>query len=63
MEGRHNDTTIVKCHSCSWTGKAMDCIHAYKGVAWSEGDTEPVDQCPRCGGEDIFPLEEDLVAA
>ena len=60
MEGRSNDHTPVRWHDCKWEGLVMECIHTYKGVPMST-DVEPVDQCPRCGNENVYPIDEELV--
>jgi len=45
---RTDDPTPVKCLDCGWEGRIMDCEHSY--VACPDGDVEPIDYCPECGG-------------
>ena len=60
---RYTDESLVQCDDCSWRGMVKDCVHTYKGIAGSEGDVEPVDGCPKCGSENLIPIESDLVPA
>lgn len=50
MWGRHDDPTPVWCARCGWAGPRRWLVHDYQSDG-SGMDVEPVDECPKCGGE------------
>jgi len=46
--GRHFSIEPIFCLDCLWCGFTKSAIHTYKNYIL---DTEPVDKCPKCGGE------------
>ena len=54
--GRHIDWDPVHCGECGWVGPLRWAFHTYCDD--HAGDVEPVDECPKCGNEDLgSPLE------
>lgn len=57
QRGRHTDLNPMLCMRCGWTGPVRWLVHGYHSYyAGSFGDddnydTEPIDECPRCGQE------------
>ena len=49
--GRHDSPEPIRCKECGWGGMVRWLIHTYEWYGDDEnGDVEPVDECPRCGG-------------
>jgi len=57
---RYDDTTPVYCEDCGWKGQVRDCVHTYRGIPGTGGDVEPVDECPKCGSENLIDIESEL---
>lgn len=59
MQNRDNDTTDVECKDCGWRGKALECRHGYVNnpLGIPELDVEPMDYCPKCDSDQVYPLE------
>ena len=57
VESRYTDQTIVKCHTCGWTGKVADCRHGYTHSifrgCFNYDATTPQDYCPVCDSIDL----------
>ncbi len=53
--GRHIDWAPARCSECGWAGPTRWLVHDYQDDGSGE-DVEPVDRCPRCGGDQV---EED----
>ncbi len=58
QSGRHTDLNPVWCQRCGWTGPVRWLVHMYHSYYVGGGseesgdyDSEPVDECPRCGQE------------
>lgn len=47
--GRHESPEPTICPRCLWAGPQRWLYHGY-GTGW-DGDSEPRDECPRCGKE------------
>ncbi len=53
----------VLCGDCDWEGKAADCEHGCKSYdirrpgSGQAIDTAPMNLCPKCGSEDLIPLD------
>lgn len=47
--GRWVDWMPTTCERCGWSGPVRWAVHAYH--ATSDDDVEPVDECPKCGGD------------
>lgn len=50
MWGRRESPEPIKCDWCRWKGMVRQLDHGYEGYEIDgEWDTEPVDNCPKCG--------------
>lgn len=49
--GRRSDWRPVRCEKCGWRGPERWCHHLYYDD--HHGDCYPVDECPRCGVEEL----------
>ena len=56
---RYTDEGLVQCDDCGWRGMVKDCVHTYRGIAGSEGDVEPVDECPECGSDQLIEIRQE----
>jgi len=52
--GRHDSPKAVRCPECGWTGPLRWTIHTYADDHM--GDVEPVDECPKCGHQELDPV-------
>jgi hypothetical protein len=50
--GRHVDWTPAECLECGWRGPVRWLRHDYQDDGTGE-DVEPVDECPKCGNENV----------
>jgi hypothetical protein len=41
----------TECKDCGWLGEVREAVHAYRDDGM--GDVEPIDECPKCGGENL----------
>lgn len=58
QSGRHTDLNPVLCTRCGWAGPVRWLVHTYHSYYTGGGsdessdyDSEPADECPRCGQE------------
>ena len=61
MESRETDITLVQCEDCGWTGTVSECIHTYRAISLTDGDVEGIDECPKCGSENLIEPDEKKV--
>lgn len=50
--GRHSDGDPTVCRNCGWVGRVRDSVHGYQDDGSGE-DVEGVEECPRCGSEEL----------
>jgi hypothetical protein len=51
--GRRESPKAVRCQECGWTGPLRWAIHSYE--ASGDDDVEPVDRCPSCDADALWP--------
>lgn len=55
---RFSDNTRVKCEECDWRGTVAEAHHGYLTSALDPEEASPMDFCPRCGSENLWPEQE-----
>lgn len=50
--GRHIDWAPCRCEECGWRGPVRWTCHTYEDDGSGE-DVCPVDECPKCGSQDL----------